>query len=186
MRLFLLLGLVMHKLCWEILKRTDTLQASESSAVRAGFSPVKVIKVTGLAALILQTLALEVFPIRPRPGALRGLGVALYLTGLTTAVLGRVQLGKNWADLEDARVLPDQAVVSHGLYRFIRHPIYAGDLLLVTGLQLALNSWLVLGSGLLTLIVFRRAAAEESLLVASLPGYDSYRRSTRRFIPFVF
>jgi protein-S-isoprenylcysteine O-methyltransferase Ste14 len=108
------------------------------------------------------------------------------MTGLATAILGRLHLGSNWVDLEDARVLPDQKVISNGVYRFIRHPIYAGDLLLVTGLQLALNSWLVLGAGLLSLVVARRAAAEEKLLAISLPDYAAYKRRTKRFIPFVF
>jgi len=74
---------------------------------------------------------------------LRTVGLLIYLGGLALAIAGRLGLGSNWVDLEDSRVLPRHAVVSSGIYRFIRHPIYTGDLLLLAGLQLALNSWLV-------------------------------------------
>ena len=52
----------------------------------------------------------------------------------------------NWSDIETAEVLCEHAVVSHGVYRYVRHPIYIGDIALLVGLELALNSWLVLGA----------------------------------------
>jgi protein-S-isoprenylcysteine O-methyltransferase Ste14 len=76
-------------------------------------------------------------------------------------------------------------VVSKGLYRFIRHPIYVGDLLLLIGLELSLNSWLVLGVILLLPVVIRQAVSEEKMLMRSLPGYETYCARTKRFIPFL-
>ncbi len=79
----------------------------------------------------------------------------------------------------------EQAVVSNGPYRLIRHPIYVGDLMLLFGLELALNSWLVLGVLLLAPIVLRQAVQEEKKLALALPGYQEYCANTKRFIPFV-
>jgi protein-S-isoprenylcysteine O-methyltransferase Ste14 len=67
----------------------------------------------------------------------------------------------------------------------IRHPIYAGDLVLVIGLQLALNSWMVLIGVLLIPVVLRQAWTEEAMLSRAFPEYGPYAKSTARFIPFI-
>jgi protein-S-isoprenylcysteine O-methyltransferase Ste14 len=87
--------------------------------------------------------------------------------------------------VEEAQVLPEQQVVSSGIYGYIRHPIYTGDLLLLAGLELALNSWLVLGVLAPLVMVVRRAKAEEAILSRALPEYADYTARTKRFIPFV-
>jgi protein-S-isoprenylcysteine O-methyltransferase Ste14 len=99
--------------------------------------------------------------------------------------VSRLQLGSNWSDIETAKVLRDQAVVAIGVYRYIRHPIYVGDLLLLIGLQLSLNSWLVIAALLISPVVLWQAITEEKMLVESLPGYGAYCMRTKRFIPFV-
>ncbi|HEV8525468.1 MAG TPA: hypothetical protein VGQ71_13300, partial [Terriglobales bacterium] len=66
-----------------------------------------------------------------------------------------------------------------------RHPIYVGDLLLLVGLELALNSWLVMAVLGLVPFVLRKAILEERILAERLPGYGEYIRRTKRFIPYV-
>jgi protein-S-isoprenylcysteine O-methyltransferase Ste14 len=184
LRLFLLTGLVLHKLVWEVLRRRQC--ASTGAATRrAGLKPVKAAKVAILGGLLLQTLFLTVFPIARRPGVLRWGGAALYLVGLTTALVGRIQLGRNWANVEDRGVLAGQELVTHGIYAHVRHPIYSGDTLLVIGLQLALNSWLFVFGLPLFLFVHRQALQEEQLLAAAFCDYEPYRQRTRRFIPLL-
>ncbi len=134
---------------------------------------------------MVQTLCLEILPIAREPRALRWVGVAIFVLGLVTAMVGRVQLGRNWVDLEDARVRPGQSLVEHGLYRYIRHPIYTGDLLLVVGLELALNSWLVLGAALHGCGSRAAHRVEEAILSRQHAGYHAYCARTKRFIPFV-
>lgn len=185
LRLVMLLGLVAHKGLWEILKRRDGARGSAPPSVSRSVRLVKLVKMAVLALLLVQTVCLEVLPIMREPGTLRLVGAGIFVVGLATAMSARVQLGRNWADLEDARLLPEQSVVEHGIYRYIRHPIYTGDLLLLVGLQLGLNSWLVLAVGLLTVVVVRRTLAEEALLARQLPGYRTYCARTKRFIPFV-
>ena len=146
----------------------------------------KLAKILVLGAILVQTVTPWTwFPILAAPQTLLIVGVAIYSIGLAVAIAGRVQLGSNWADIEAAQVLTHQTVIQHGLYRFVRHPIYVGDLLLLTGLELALNSWLVLGVIVLTPIVLSRAVREEELLKQSLTGYREYCRTSKRFIPFV-
>ena len=182
LRLAMLLGLVAHKGLWEVLKRRDR---AAPRAVAPSIRLVKLGKMAVLTFLLAQTLCLEVLPIAREPGALRPVGAAIFAAGLATAMIGRVQLGRNWVDLEDAQVLPEQSVVEQGIYRYVRHPIYTGDLALLFGLELALDSWLVLGVGLLAPVVVRRTLAEEVLLAERLAGYRAYCARTKRFIPFV-
>ena len=188
LRAYLFAGLVIHKLVWEWLKRT---QRSTGAKAAMGDAPLRVrlakfAKICVLGGILVQTVTPWTWlPIVAEPRMLIVWGTALYTLGLAIAILGRVQLGGNWSDIEAAQVLTHQTVVQHGLYRFVRHPIYVGDLLLLAGLELALNSWLVLGVVVLAPIVLSRAVREEELLKQSLAGYREYCQTSKRFIPFV-
>ncbi len=185
LRLVLVLGLVFHKAIWEVMKR-------RGGAPRMGRQPapglakraVKYGKVAALTFLLVQTLFLDLFPISEDLTPLRALGAGIYFLGLAVAVAGRLALGRNWANLEDSRVLPEQRLVRNGIYAYIRHPIYTGDILLLVGLELALNSWLVAGTLIPLLVIVRRVAVEETLLSRTFKGYEEYRQQTKRFIPF--
>jgi protein-S-isoprenylcysteine O-methyltransferase Ste14 len=187
LRIFLVSGMIIHKLVWEVLKRRENLpvQAKEKPALFSLKSIVKMGKTLVLLFLVIQTLFLDIFPILEQANILRMIGVGIYVLGLCVAIFGRLQLGNNWANLEDYQVLPGQSLVKSGLYRFIRHPIYIGDVLLILGLELALNSWLVLGVSALFILVFRQAKSEEAVLSSSFPGYDEYREQTKMFIPYL-
>lgn len=186
LRVFLFLGLVVHKLVWEIMKRRDAttpeVKASTTSLLK---SALKFAKVLFLLFILVQTLFLDVLPITDPSLNLRIFGVLLYSLGLGIAVIGRVQLGTNWANLEDYQILSSQKLVDTGIYRFIRHPIYTGDILLLIGLELALNSWLVLGVLALIPYVVWQAKAEEKLLSNAFPDYSGYQANTKMFIPYL-
>src|SRR5262245_36781929 len=186
-RIYLLAGLIIHKALWESLKRLPAQRRAAGKKSQTVNQPislrlVKGIKVAILAGLIAQTMLPTILPITSSPQVLQAAGVTIYTLGLITAMLGRIQLGSNWSDIETAQVLSRQTVISHGLYRYIRHPIYVGDLLLLMGFELSLNSWLVLAVAFLSPFVLRKAVREEKLLGAALPGYNSYCARTKRFI----
>lgn len=182
----MLAGLIVHKALWESLKYRDASYKEikrERLSIRVKL--IKIVKIAILLGVVAQTIALDILPIASSPFALRVAGALIYSSGLIIAMLGRIQLGMNWSDIETARMLRNQSVVSHGLYRYIRHPIYVGDLLLLAGLELSLNSWLALAVGLMAPVVLWLAVREEKMLSASLPGYKAYCAQTKRFIPFV-
>jgi protein-S-isoprenylcysteine O-methyltransferase Ste14 len=182
-RAALFLGLVLHKAIWEILKRAD--RPALRAAVPLRLRVVKVVKILVLAFLLVQTLFLDILPISGAPAQLHLVGGAFYLLGLSLAITARMQLGRNWLDLENFDVRPTQRIVDRGIYRYVRHPIYTGDLFLVTGLELVLHSWLVLGVVPLALVIVRQVLAEETLLSRAFPSYARYCAETKRFIPFV-
>jgi len=191
LRLILLLGLILHKVVWEVMKTGE--QAPKRADHTSTRSPkslfkslIKLGKIFVLAFLVVQTIALNVLPISAQPAGIILVGLFIYLAGLSLSITARVQLGKNWANIEDYQVITGQSLVQSGVYQYIRHPIYIGDILLLLGLELALNSWLVLGVIPLALIVFIQSKTEESLLSQKLPDYRAYQTRTKMFIPFVF
>ncbi len=82
----------------------------------------------------------------------------------------------------------NQPVVSTGLYAVVRHPMYAGALLLMICIPLALGSSRSLPLVLTLLPVLAwRLIGEERFLMRNLPGYPDYCRQTRyRLIPLVW
>jgi protein-S-isoprenylcysteine O-methyltransferase Ste14 len=86
------------------------------------------------------------------------------------------------------QIAEGQQVISTGPYSIVRHPMYAGALLLLIGMPLALGSWY----GLLGILVFLpvliwRLLDEEKFLSRNLPGYVEYKAKVRwRLIPRLF
>jgi protein-S-isoprenylcysteine O-methyltransferase Ste14 len=81
-----------------------------------------------------------------------------------------------------------QTVVSTGPYAIVRHPMYAGALLVFIGAPLALGSWW--GILFMPLIVGGfawRLLDEESLLRENLQGYAEYMHNVRyRLVPYIW
>lgn len=183
LKFYLLFGLIAHKVIWEVMRKSSDDKPKEPQSMT--LLAVKAVKISILLGIIVQTFLPDIFPISNEPFMLRVIGTTIYTIGLLTAIAARFQLGDNWANIETGQVLERQEVVAKGIYGFIRHPIYTGDLLLLLGLELALNSWLVLGVLILAPVVMLKAIKEEQMLVQELSGYDAYRTRTKRFIPFV-
>jgi protein-S-isoprenylcysteine O-methyltransferase Ste14 len=83
---------------------------------------------------------------------------------------------------------PGQTVISSGPYALVRHPMYAGALVMLIGMSIALGSWW----GLLVMAVIMPALIwrlfdEERFLARNLPGYTGYLNKVRyRLIPHLW
>lgn len=114
------------------------------------------------------------------PGkAAQVLGWLLIVAGSIPAIWGHLQLG--WrTHMPSVR----DTLVRSGLYGRVRHPIYAGALLIFVGLTLVRPAPTVLvasAAGLAWAIV--QARLEELDLVQRLPAYLAYMAEVPRFIP---
>ncbi|MCI0412563.1 isoprenylcysteine carboxylmethyltransferase family protein [bacterium] len=186
LRLLLFGGLLLHKLIWEIWKRKYPSAQQVQLKPRNPLQIVlKLIKIALLIFFLVQTLFLDVLPIKDPPSFVRNLGLILFVLGLCMSISARIHLGPNWRNVEDLQLAEKHLLVTNGIYRFVRHPIYAGDLLLVIGLQLALQSWLFLLGLLIAVVIVRQAIAEEKLLLTKFPEYHDYCVRTKRFLPFL-
>jgi protein-S-isoprenylcysteine O-methyltransferase Ste14 len=81
-----------------------------------------------------------------------------------------------------------QTVISSGPYAVIRHPMYAGWLLMIIATPVALGSYWALSVFIIvTIPLLGRIVNEEKILLTELPGYDGYCREIKyRLIPFVW
>jgi len=79
-------------------------------------------------------------------------------------------------------------VCDSGPYRIVRHPGYAGNILPLAGIVLALSSlWTLIPAAVALIIAVVRTALEDRTLQAELPGYRDYARRVRyRLIPGIY
>ena len=85
-------------------------------------------------------------------------------------------------------IVEGQTVISTGPYAIVRHPMYAGAVVMAVGVPLALGSWWALLAvlGLIAVLV-GRILDEETLLCSDLAGYTEYTQQVRyRLVPFVW
>jgi protein-S-isoprenylcysteine O-methyltransferase Ste14 len=85
-------------------------------------------------------------------------------------------------------VAENQRVISTGPYAVVRHPMYAGGLLYLLGIPLALGSWWAfLAFAAMVPFLVWRLFDEEKVLERDLPGYAEYKTKVRsRLIPGTF
>ena len=117
---------------------------------------------------------------RVDPDWIRWLSVPLLLAGLYAAAWGARSLGRNLTP--ETEPLPGATLVTEGAYAHVRHPIYAGLVLLLAGYTLAWSNWtLALLVGLAARAFFtRKAKAEERWLLERHPLYAAYMRQVPR------
>lgn len=136
------------------------------------------------AAIGVAALAASRVPSLHLPVPLSGLGVLVMWLGLAMRVWAITTLGGEFRTTVE--VDPGQAVVATGPYKWIRHPSYAGLLLILAGFGLALGNWLSLAACLLLPLpaLVRRIQVEEAELTRVLgDAYRTYQVKTARLVP---
>lgn len=108
------------------------------------------------------------------------------LMGLVIVLWARTILGGNWSS--DTVLKENHELIQRGPYRYVRHPIYSGLLLMVLGAAIFYGR----ATGFAALAIFFitfwfRARQEEKLLTKQFPeAYPDYKARVKKFIPFVF
>jgi protein-S-isoprenylcysteine O-methyltransferase Ste14 len=117
---------------------------------------------------------------RVDPVWIRWLGAPLLVAGLLVIGWGVRSLGRNLTPGIEPPA--GGSLVTSGAYAHIRHPIYAGVVLLITGYALVWSNWtLALIVGFITLQYFEaKARAEERWLSQKFPDHEAYTRHVRR------
>ena len=153
-----------------------------------GSQALHIIPLLFCVALLTQTrwlppiLLARVVPAGPSPEILGGLFV---LAGLALTVWARVCLGRNWSGT--VTVKQDHALVRTGPYALIRHPIYTGLLLALTGTTIAIGECRgVLGVVCALAGFLWKIRVEESRMRQTFPEYERYRRQTAALLPLIY
>jgi protein-S-isoprenylcysteine O-methyltransferase Ste14 len=106
-------------------------------------------------------------------------GLFFNLLGLTVAVWAAIHLGRSFGVLIEVR-----KPVMRGAYRWVRHPMYVGEICFLIGFAIASFSVaiFVLVPIHIALLLYR-AGLEESRLAAVSPEYAAYRKRTGFIFP---
>jgi protein-S-isoprenylcysteine O-methyltransferase Ste14 len=141
--------------------------------------------IVGFLGIIVFSALDHRFGWSPVPFWVSLLGNALVVLGLFITLL---VLRENTFSASNIRVERGQTVIATGPYAIMRHPMYAGALIMMVGVPLALDSWLgLLVVALLTPVLVWRILDEERLLNSELSGYTEYAHRVRfRLVPFVW
>jgi protein-S-isoprenylcysteine O-methyltransferase Ste14 len=175
--------------------RPETSRLRQEGVVAARAKKQPLIDAVGSALLVAYLLAwvalipVDVFRLHLLPAPAAAVSWAGGLCAAAGAVLTHLAV---WQNEFAAPNVQDQSargqrVIDSGVYGWVRHPIYAGNLMLFGGMALWLGSYAAL-IGVLVLLVgtVGRIAVEERHLRAHLPGYADYAHRVRgRLVPFV-
>jgi protein-S-isoprenylcysteine O-methyltransferase Ste14 len=113
---------------------------------------------------------------------LHRVGTAINVAGIALVVVAALGLGSSLTPTPVPK--GDAHLATGGLYRFVRHPIYTGVLMIVVGLVVTSGSWLHAAIGVVTIVFFTaKARWEEARLAIAYPGYAEYAATTPRFFP---
>ena len=114
--------------------------------------------------------------------------IGLSIEGAATLlhVWARVHLGRNWSS--PVQIKTDHRLVRTGPYRLIRHPIYTAILGLAAGTALVSGRVVsLLGAAVFAAAYARKIRIEERALGDRFGAeWESYRRSSRALIPWVY
>ncbi|MDP9323559.1 MAG: protein-S-isoprenylcysteine O-methyltransferase [Acidobacteriota bacterium] len=114
-------------------------------------------------------------------------GVLCFVLGLYLFYRSHADLGANWSITLEVR--EQHRLVTHGVYRRIRHPMYMALLLYSVGQALVIPNWVAGQSYLVAfgiLFVFRVHAEESMMLEQFGAEYAAYMARTHRLVPRVW
>jgi len=101
-------------------------------------------------------------------------------------LVGQTTLWRNYSGT--VLIREDHQLITHGIYRFTRNPIYLGGIMAITGIPVYVASlYGFLSSLVLIPIVLNRIRLEERLLTEEFQdAFVSYKETTRKLIPFIY
>jgi len=185
---FVMLAIGWYLIRYEYARRSrrETIQRSdrgfrESALLLISLTGLGVLPFTYVATAIPHFAAYTFHPLQAWLGLLVAIA-ALFMFHLTHRALGR-----NWSVSLDVR--EDHQLVTEGIYRRVRHPMYSAFWLWAIAQALLLPNWVAGFSGLVGfgILFFGRVAREEGMMLETFgDDYRAYMARTGRIFPSIF
>jgi protein-S-isoprenylcysteine O-methyltransferase Ste14 len=124
------------------------------------------------------------YPLHPVPLLT---GALCLLLGLWLFHQSHARLGTNWSITLEVR--ENHQLVTHGIYRRVRHPMYLALLIYSLGQALVLPNWLAgpsYGVSMVLLLALRMGPEERMMLEEFGKDYEAYMATTKRLIPGIW
>jgi protein-S-isoprenylcysteine O-methyltransferase Ste14 len=161
---------------------------NEKTVRRVAATEKILLVLVGIGSLLLPILYLFTpwlaFADYPLPAAAPWCGAVLMVGALWFFYRAHADLGRNWSATLEIR--KGHELVEHGVYRAMRHPMYASILLWDIAQGLMLANWLAGWTAFLTfaLLYAIRAPREERMMCDAFgDAYRDYMRRTGRLFP---
>lgn len=111
-------------------------------------------------------------------------GFVLFWGSSLLAIWARETLGIYWAHAADYQIIPGQALITDGPYRYVRHPMYLAFIGIFIGVELLLGSWLILLAIPLVSFFIWQSKQEEFILEQEFgQAYRDYQQKTGMLLP---
>jgi protein-S-isoprenylcysteine O-methyltransferase Ste14 len=116
------------------------------------------------------------------PAVVAYIAIFFMIVGVIIIFFGILNLNDNLG--HTTTTLKNTTVFFRGIYKYVRHPIYAGMLIVMLAVAFYMNSWF---KGILSLtlgvIFYYKSSLEEKKLMEQYLQYEEYTRTTGRFFP---
>lgn len=137
-----------------------------------------------LVWVALPVFAFADYPLRPVPLLV---GIVCLGVGLWLFARSHADLGTNWSITLEVR--DKHQLVTHGIYRALRHPMYSALLLYSLGQALVVPNWIAGPSyavAMSLLFAFRLGPEERMMLEEFGKDYEAYMVRTKRLVPGIW
>lgn len=184
LRFLTILAFVTLRLYWYI-EKNKALATKQKSPNKLIFLE----KTALLIAALFVTVNLFGFTIlRFENTTVQLLGFVLVIIGITEAMAGRYLLGRNWMMAYEYQIKKEHNLITNGIYKYVRHPIYSGLMIGVTGALLVAKTYLVIPIFFIQIIIITYFARREEILLTGHfgPQYVEYMKRTKMFIPIIY
>ena len=128
-----------------------------------------------IGTFVIKNIYLEIF--------FSFFGTVVMIIGTYFNIVGRLQLGKNWAN--QIKIYKKHTLVTSGVYSIVRHPLYASLIwMFYAGCLVFLNYAAFIATSLIFVpFMYLRAKQEEKLLKEKFPEYTTYQKKVGMFFP---
>ncbi|NRT17104.1 protein-S-isoprenylcysteine O-methyltransferase Ste14 [Flavobacterium sp. 28A] len=132
--------------------------------------------------LLFGLYAFDFLPSFDLPQSLKMLGLVVAIIGFIISALSVLQLNKNLTVFPTPKT--DSELITFGMYKLSRHPIYTGLILFTFGYAFYKVSFLKLVIAFVLLLLFYfKTKYEEQQLLQKFSDYKEYQKKVNRFSP---
>lgn len=113
-------------------------------------------------------------------------GVVLFIAGYALRLTSRIILHKQFSVF--VAIQEEHKLITTGIYKYVRHPIYTAGIISFLGFILITNSALGLGTGFIIVLpaLLYRIHVEEQMLIAHFgEEYTEYKKKVKALIPWL-
>lgn len=173
---------------WVVLELRQSITHRPEEVKASWGSEVLFRVIVAIGALVAGVLSGVAQSATIRPTAVAAwVGLVLFWGGISLRLWSFQTLGRYFT--LTIQTSSDQPVIANGPYQLIRHPSYAGLLLVIVAVGLFIGNWwslVCLSVAMAGALVFRIRVEERALMQNLGDGYRDYAATHKRLVPFIW